>query len=345
MEQEYEYMVCVRCFTYNHAKYIEDAMNGFAMQKTDFPFACVIVDDASTDGEQEVILQWAGMHLMLHEENIAYHKKMSYGELYFARCKENTNAHFAILLLRENHYQAGKHIIKFNYIAEWLDTSKYQALCEGDDYWTDPYKLQKQINFLESHPDYGMCHTDFRTTGRQRLIPVRTENSDNYWPSILTKGLRIGTLTVIVREDIYKNIPRLNIGKEWPIGDLPMWYEIARVSKIKYLPDVTATYRVLTESASHSNKLEKVLNYEGKKLEMKRFYAKTYNVEVDERLWETQSYEIIIRFAARNNMKEVAEKYHAEAKKKNIVSRKLQLYYLATKCSVINWMLRKVHLL
>ena len=78
---------------------------------------------------------------------------------------------------------------------------------------------------------------------------------------------------------------------------------------------------------------------------MKRFYAKTYNVKVDERLWETQSYEIIIRFAARKKMIDVADKYYAEAKTKKIVSKKMQLYYYATKCSVIEGLLRKAHLL
>ena len=59
MEQEgYKWKVCVRCYTFNHAPYIEDAMNGFTMQKTDFPFVCCIVDDASTDGTQEVIKKY-----------------------------------------------------------------------------------------------------------------------------------------------------------------------------------------------------------------------------------------------------------------------------------------------
>lgn len=337
-----KYMVRVSCITYNHVAYIEDAMNGFCMQETRFPFVCTIIDDASTDGEQKVIKNYIQAHFDLEGEGVARNEETSDYYLTFAQHKTNKNCFFAVLFLKYNHYSNKKS--KMAYLSEWTDT-KYVAFCEGDDYWIDPLKLQKQVDFLETHPNYGMCHTDFYTTGRRHITPVKEEKDDIYWPSILTKGLRVGTVTAVVRADIYNNMPRLNMGKGWPIGDLPIWYEIARVSKIKYLPEITATYRIVAESASHSQSLDKVLRYEEKKLEMKRFYAKTYNVEVDERIWERQSYEIIIRFAARNRKADVAEKYYAEAKEKSIVSRKMQLYYYAAKCSVIEWLLRKVHLL
>ena len=312
---EKEVLVSIRCTTYNHAPYIRQCLDGFVMQKTNFPFEAIVHDDASTDGTDKIILEYAEKY-----PNI-----------------------IIPVLEEENQYSKGNGSV--TRIVESYMRGKYIAFCEGDDYWTDPYKLQKQVNFLETHPDYGLCHTDFYTTGRRRITPVKEEKDDNYWPSILIKGLRIGTVTVMVRSDIYMNRPRLNVGKGWPIGDLPIWYEIARVSKIKYLPEITATYRIVAESASHSQSLDKVLRYEEKKLEMKRFYAKTYNVEVDERIWEAQSYELIIRFAVRNKMAKVIEKYYTEAKEKDIVSRKMQLYYFASKYSVLEWLLRKVHLL
>lgn len=310
-----EILVSIRCTAYNHAPFIRQCLDGFVMQKTNFRFEAIVHDDASTDGTDKIVLEYA----------------VKYPDIILPVIEE------------ENQYSKGD-----GSLTRILDShmhGKYIAFCEGDDYWTDPYKLQKQVDFLETHPNYGMCHTDFYTTGRRHITPVKEEKDDIYWPSILTKGLRVGTVTAVVRADIYNNMPRLNMGKGWPIGDLPIWYEIARVSKIKYLPEITATYRIVAESASHSQNLEKVLRYEEKKLEMKRFYAKTYNVEVDERIWERQSYEIIIRFAARKRKVDVAEKYYAEAKEKNIVSRKMQLYYYAAKCSVIEWLLRKVHLL
>ena len=342
MEQQHKYMVRVSCMTYNHAPYIEDAMNGFCMQETTFPFVCTIVDDASTDGEQEVIKKYLDEHFDLNDDLVVRNEETDDYCLTFAQHKTNKNCYFAVLYLKYNHYSTKKP--KKPYIKEWCET-KYIAICEGDDYWIVPNKLQMQVEFMEGNTDYGLCHTNYTTTGRAHITPMRTEKDDNYWPSILTKGLRITTATAMIRTRIYNSLPHLYVGKGWPIGDLPMWYEIARISKIRYISKVTAKYRFLPESASHSNSLERVLNYEEKKLEMKRFYAKAYNVEVDEQVWKTQSYEIIIRFAARNKNIEVVEKYFAEAKKKNIVSYKMLLYYNATKFSIIDWLLRKTHLM
>ncbi len=308
-------LVSIRCTVYNHAPYLRECLEGFVMQKTNFPFEAIVHDDASTDSSATIIREYAE----------------KYPDI--------------IIPVLEDENQFSKGAGRVTRIVDTYMRGKYIAFCEGDDYWTDPYKLQKQVDFLNAHPDYGMCHTDFYTTGRRRITPVRSEPNDNYWPSILIKGLRIGTVTAVVRTDVYMNIPRLNIGKGWPIGDLPIWYEIARVSKIKYLPEITATYRIVAESASHSKSLDKVLRYEEKKMEMKRFYAKIYNVNVNERFWEKQSYEIILRYAAREKKVSVAEKYLSEAKKKDILSSKMQLFYYAAKCSVINWTLRKALLL
>lgn len=151
------YMVATRCWVYNHESFIRDALQGFALQETTFPTVFMIVDDASTDGSQEVIRQWVVEYLDLSENGFAYQKKMSYGTLYFARNRVKPNSHFVVLLLEENHYQTGRGALKFQYISEWNENAKYHALCEGDDYWTDPEKLQKQVDFLETHPDYTLC--------------------------------------------------------------------------------------------------------------------------------------------------------------------------------------------
>lgn len=342
-ENKYKYMVYVPCLTYNHAKYITDALNGFCLQKTNFPYVCAVMDDASTDGEPGILHEYLCQNFDLGDSNIARKEETDDYVLSFAQHKTNRNCFFVVLFLKYNHFQLGKSRIP--YVKEWYESAKYIAFCEGDDYWINPNKLQKQVDFLESNPDYGMCHTDFNTTGRNRITPVRLEKNDIYWPSILIHGLRIGTVTVVVRSDVYNNIPKLNVGKGWPIGDLPIWYEIARVSKIKYIPEITATYRILQESASHSDDLDRVLLYEEKKLEMKRFYADTYNVEVDESNWMKQSYEIIIRYAARTNKIDVAKKYYLEARKNNILTRKMKIYYYASKCKMMNWLLGKFKLM
>lgn len=146
------YLVRVNCMTYNQSAYITDTMNGFVMQQTSFPFVCTIVDDASTDGEQEVIRNFVEGNFDL-QDSVAYEKDTDYGHVSFVRHKTNRECYFAIVYLNENHYRKKS---KLPYLTEWMDT-KYVANCEGDDYWTDPLKLQKQVDFLEEHEDYSLC--------------------------------------------------------------------------------------------------------------------------------------------------------------------------------------------
>lgn len=148
------FLVRVSCMTFNQTTYITDALNGFVMQQTIFPFVCTIVDDASTDGEQEVIRKYVQDHFDCQDSTVAYEKDTNYGHVTFAQHKNNKNCYFVVVYLNENHYSQKKS--KASYIAEWAN-AKYVALCEGDDYWTDPLKLQKQVDFLEAHPNYSLC--------------------------------------------------------------------------------------------------------------------------------------------------------------------------------------------
>lgn len=126
-KQKYEYMVCVHCLTYNHAKYLRKCLEGFVMQKTSFPYIVVIVDDASTDGSQSIILEYTERYPKLIQP----------------------------VLLKENHYSLKKSIEP--YYEPFVKKSKYVAFCEGDDFWIDPEKLQKQYDALEKHPDCKVC--------------------------------------------------------------------------------------------------------------------------------------------------------------------------------------------
>lgn len=150
--QENRYQVCIRCFTFNHRNYIEDAMHGFVMQQTKFPYIAVVVDDASTDGEPEVIKRFLekefDMASAVQDETDDFVKVV-------AKHKTNVNCTFVVVFLKYNHYSIKKR--KLPYFKEWHDNAKYIALCEGDDYWTDPLKLQKQVDFLEEHEEYSLC--------------------------------------------------------------------------------------------------------------------------------------------------------------------------------------------
>ena len=152
---KYDWMVYVICATYNHASYIKDAMNGFTMQETDFPFVCAIIDDASTDGEQEVIKSYLNEHFDLEDRKVVRREETDDYVLTFARHKTNLNCYFAVLFLKYNHYSLKK--TKAQYLAQWQNNAKYIAICEGDDYWIDPCKIQRQIQFLEDNIDFNLC--------------------------------------------------------------------------------------------------------------------------------------------------------------------------------------------
>ena len=104
--EQYKFMVCTRCYTYNHEPYIKDALNGFAMQKTTFPIVTVVIDDASTDKTAEIIRQFINENCDLHAPE-AYEKDMDYGRVTYAPLRTNPNNHFAIVYLKENHYLLG----------------------------------------------------------------------------------------------------------------------------------------------------------------------------------------------------------------------------------------------
>lgn len=175
------WMVCVICTTYNQSGYIIDALDGFVMQQTVFPFVCCIVDDASTDGEQEVIRKYVNENFDIQDISIAFDKDVDYGHVSFAQHKTNNNCYFAVIYLKENHYRKKS---KKPYIKEWEDNAKYIALCEGDDYWTDPRKLQRQVDFLEGHPEYSLCCHRFK---------IHYENTDTWTDDFAGKAFTENT--------------------------------------------------------------------------------------------------------------------------------------------------------
>ena len=123
-----EPLVSICCITYNHKEYIRDALDGFLSQRTDFPYEILINDDASTDGTADIIRE------------------------YEQKYPEKIRA----LLQTENQYSKGitNPSGAFNFPRV---RGRYVAMGEGDDYWTDPEKLQKQVDYMEAHPDCSLC--------------------------------------------------------------------------------------------------------------------------------------------------------------------------------------------
>lgn len=237
------------CITYNHAAYIRQCLEGFVMQQTSFSFEVLIHDDASTDGTEEIVKEF--------ERKYPHIIKPLYE--------------------KENQWVKGRRGSKvFNFPRA---VGKYIAMCEGDDYWTDPLKLQKQVDFLEKNEEYGMVHTNFdtyyqnanfflRNTHSVYNIDIKDNCALNYWDLFGKAMATIKTPTVCVRHDLIKKWQSVIPENNWLIGDFPMYFYISLHSKIGYINESTSVYRTVPDgSASNVGKDNK------KKLYLRKSYV------------------------------------------------------------------------
>lgn len=209
-------LVSICCLTYNHALYVRQCLDGFVMQKTNFQIEVLIYDDASTDGTQDIIRE--------------------YEEKYPDIIKP--------IYQKENQYSKGVRVsLVYNYPRV---KGKYIAICEGDDYWTDSYKLQKQVDFLESHPDYVMCSHRFNQYIQEKGLLEEEQDNDFEGADYDLKNLIGGkwltqTLTVMYRRSA------LDLKRYAAYGmsmDMVLLYELLRNGKGYCFPDIMAVYRV-----------------------------------------------------------------------------------------------------
>lgn len=239
-----EYKVLVRCFTFNHSKYIEDALNGFAMQQTNFPFVCLVMDDASTDGEQTVIKKWMERECdMDRAETIDIPTSV----VIIVPHKTNSSCSFAFYLLKQNLYGTGDK--KMNHVYPWREKSEYEALCEGDDYWIDPLKLQKQVDFMESNPECTMSFhkvkIDARTFEDNRKCLYNKLEEREYSSLEIFSSWCVPTASVLMR----KGIPIIRDSR-FVVGDNPLFLSCAKAGKVYCMSTkVMAAYRLLSSGA------------------------------------------------------------------------------------------------
>lgn len=206
-------MVSVCVLSYNHEKYLRDCLEGIVMQRTTFPIEAWVHDDASTDKSQEIIKEY----------------QQRYPEI------------IKPILQTENQYSKKEGSILKRFVFPKC-TGKYIALCEGDDYWTDPYKLQKQVDFMDTHPDYVACfHNAYVQSGKHRVL----FNSliENHYPAmedIITRRWFIATASLLYR-NIHIEFPEWQ--KNVISGDYLLELLLAREGKFYYMDDVMSVYR------------------------------------------------------------------------------------------------------
>lgn len=227
MNSNQEIMVTVQCLTYNHAAYIRQCLDGFLMQKTTFKFEVLVHDDASTDGTTEILKEYVSKYPDIIKPIVETENQ--YGKIGFSGI-------FALMNQRSK--------------------GKYIAFCEGDDYWIDPLKLQKQVDFLESHPDYGMIYTAFdrvdvngNTIVNDKQLNRQLNRSKSGWLFYdLILGNFIQTLTVMMRKNALVNIETYYD----KIYDYPLYLHISGKSKVYFINEKTGCYRITPTGAMHT---------------------------------------------------------------------------------------------
>ncbi|MFW6015998.1 MAG: glycosyltransferase family 2 protein [bacterium] len=209
-------MVSIVCSTYNHENYIAEAIDSFLMQKTNFKFEILIHDDASTDRTTDIIKE--------------YERK--YPEL------------VKPIYQTENQYSKGIKVGKFN---RERAKGKYVAICEGDDYWTDPYKLQKQVEYMNAHPECCMCvHAAYKVdANNQKLKKYVRPNIGNkiYTVEEIIKGGGglFATNSIIYPRKIC--IDKVPFYKDAPVGDYPTVIYLALQGSVYYIDEFMSVYR------------------------------------------------------------------------------------------------------
>lgn len=200
--------VCV--ITYNHERLIIQCIDSILFQECRYPFELVIGEDGSTDNTRGIIENYVKeypdrIRLLPDEGNLGMIPN-------FIRTLRNC-------------------------------TGKYIAICEGDDYWTDPNKLQKQVDFLEANPEYVLCFTDntFYYENEERFEPQPQEDVDTLvFKDILRKN-QVSTLTVLFRNNMIaldEDFAQLSV------GDWPLYVLLSQYGKLKRLPFISGVYRV-----------------------------------------------------------------------------------------------------
>ena len=214
-----EPLVSVCMITYNHAAYIGQAIESILSQKVNFPVELVIGEDCSTDDTRKICLLYRQnypdrIRLQLPEKNRGMMKNLF---SCLRSCK-----------------------------------GKYIAFCEGDDYWIDPFKLQQQVDFLESHPDYSLCAHDALITYEKKVNPPRYfspfSGNCTFSPETLLERWAIPSASMVFRKNVVADIrPWM---EEVCHGDLLLHLLCMDQGRIYYLNRLMSVYRVALEGSS-----------------------------------------------------------------------------------------------
>lgn len=206
-------VVSVQCYTYNHANYIRQCLDSLLMQKTNFNYEIIVHDDASNDGTEDIVREYASQYpniiIPIYEE--------------------------------ENQYQ--KHDYTIGKKMELASRGKYVAICEGDDYWTDANKLQKQVDFLENNPNYVLCHHNmYYETDGKKIIRDSASIPKSQTLLELAQQNFIQTATVLYKVPPYNLVPDSLFDR--PIYAHFLFMRVCEQGDVYYMDEPMSVYRL-----------------------------------------------------------------------------------------------------
>lgn len=249
-----EIIVSVLCLTYNQVLYVRDCLNGFVMQKTDFAFEVIVHDDASTDGTKEIIQEYADRYPNIIKpifETDNQYSKVGFGGI--------------------------KKIVK-----PYLK-GKYIAFCEGDDYWIDSCKLQKQMHIFRENEQIDFVFTNidylYEESGKRinRFLTTNGRRVSKNFSDHLFNTNFIAPCTWMYKSKFF-----LVDDKKYVDASFVTALEIFANGKVFFLDDVTAVYRCIKESASHSASFEKRYRHLKGVMDIKKEYIGKYRQLVNQ---------------------------------------------------------------
>lgn len=221
-------LVAIKCITYNQAPYIRQCLDGFIMQRTDFPFVAIVHDDCSTDGTDDIVREYAQRYPdiikpIFETENQYSKKDGSLGRIMTKACNETG--------------------------------AKYIAMCEGDDYWTDPLKLQKQVDFLEKNPDCSLCYHACENKFEGQNVVIKTPFGETVKESYTFEDLYhypFHTATSVYRStilnsELYKKVVSLGC----PFGDTVLFLCCSQFGSLRGFNEKMSVYRRLDLGVSN----------------------------------------------------------------------------------------------
>lgn len=284
-------LVSIYCLAYNHGPYIRTALDGFVNQKTNFKYEVVIHDDASTDNTADIIRE------------------------YEAKYPDIIKPVYQTV----NQYSQGVSVLD-KYLFQRMK-GKYVAICEGDDYWCDEHKLQKQVDFMEEHPHFAGCaHSSLFVNVKDNTEYVYHPSDNDYeltLKEILEWGnSRFQSSSLMTKKEYIQVPDQLKMEK---VGDYPRAANIAANGGIFYMKDVMSVYRVMTPgswSANNMTNIEQTISAYEKEIDfLNRFDTYTEGRYSEEIICTRRGFEFYL-LSVKNDYRTMVREYRDLVKQK-----------------------------